>query len=392
MLNVYKRGKKGRYWFDEVINGVRVRQSLHTSDWKAAQHAAKQLVSETIANQKALARPEFAKLPFKSAADEYLHARALELQPSTATKEKQLLTFPRTYFDTKRLQQITLEDIIGYRIWRAESAVGNTIINMEIGILRRMLKRAKRWYLFENEIRTLKETHKPGRAMTADEKSELLTRAAARPEWQLAYCAARLALTTTMRGCELKHLRWADIDWKNELVIVQKSKTDAGERVIPLGPDAITALQDLKSRASSFCTLLPTHYVFAACEHGHHDPTRPMASWRTAWRNLIGAIACPKCDLLQRPASVCRNVDCGADTKDIVSPLAGLRFHDLRHHAITELAESGEASEQTIMALAGHVSPRMLRHYSHVRQEAKRKAVAILSARLDTKGEGEDRT
>ena len=56
----------------------------------------------------------------------------------------------------------------------------------------------------------------------------------------------------------------------------------------------------------------------------------------------------------------------------------GLRPHDLRHHAITKLAESPEASEQTIMALAGHVSREMLEHYSHVRQQAKRKAVESL--------------
>jgi hypothetical protein len=52
--------------------------------------------------------------------------------------------------------------------------------------------------------------------------------------------------------------------------------------------------------------------------------------------------------------------------------------HDLRHYAITKLAESSEASEQTIMAIAGHVSREMLEHYSHIRQEAKRKAVASL--------------
>jgi len=34
----------------------------------------------------------------------------------------------------------------------------------------------------------------------------------------------------------------------------------------------------------------------------------------------------------------------------------GLRFHDLRHTAITDLAES-QTSDQTIMAIAGHVSP-----------------------------------
>ena len=62
------------------------------------------------------------------------------------------------------------------------------------------------------------------------------------------------------------------------------------------------------------------------------------------------------------------------------SPLAGLRFHDLRHHAITELAES-QASDSTVMAIAGHVSPKMLAHYSHVRLQAKRTALESLSTK-----------
>jgi len=60
--------------------------------------------------------------------------------------------------------------------------------------------------------------------------------------------------------------------------------------------------------------------------------------------------------------------------------LAGLRFHDLRHHAITELAES-QASDSTVMAIAGHVSPKMLAHYSHVRLQAKRTALDSLSTK-----------
>jgi hypothetical protein len=37
-------------------------------------------------------------------------------------------------------------------------------------------------------------------------------------------------------------------------------------------------------------------------------------------------------------------------------------------------------SYQTIMAIAGHVSQKMLARYSHVRSEARRQAVAALSA------------
>ena len=40
------------------------------------------------------------------------------------------------------------------------------------------------------------------------------------------------------------------------------------------------------------------------------------------------------------------------------------RWHDNRHTFITELAESGEASDETIRDIAGHVSKQMLKHYS----------------------------
>jgi Phage integrase family len=62
----------------------------------------------------------------------------------------------------------------------------------------------------------------------------------------------------------------------------------------------------------------------------------------------------------------------------VKSPLAGLRFHDLRHHAITELAES-QANDSIIREIAGHVSPRMPAPYSHVRMETKRKVLDALS-------------
>jgi hypothetical protein len=74
-----------------------------------------------------------------------------------------------------------------------------------------------------------------------------------------------------------------------------------------------------------------------------------MTSWRTAWRRLTEEAG-----------------------------LRGFRFHDLRHHAITELAESS-TSEQIIVSIAGHVSARMLAHYSHVRLNAKRTALEGLS-------------
>jgi Phage integrase family len=85
----------------------------------------------------------------------------------------------------------------------------------------------------------------------------------------------------------------------------------------------------------------------------------------------LNVLSAAKCSRQARPAL--------NDIEKVKSPTAGLRFHDLRHQAITELAES-QASDQTIMAIAGHVSHRMLAHYSHVRMEAKRSALDALSA------------
>jgi hypothetical protein len=51
----------------------------------------------------------------------------------------------------------------------------------------------------------------------------------------------------------------------------------------------------------------------------------------------------------------------------------------MRHHAVTKLAENGVA-DQTLMAIAGHVSKEMLEHYSHIRMEAKRAAVESLTS------------
>jgi hypothetical protein len=59
------------------------------------------------------------------------------------------------------------------------------------------------------------------------------------------------------------------------------------------------------------------------------------------------------------------------------------RWHDLRHTFVSRVAES-QASDATIMALAGHLSVTMKERYSHVRAEAKRQAVAVLDRATPT--------
>jgi integrase len=56
------------------------------------------------------------------------------------------------------------------------------------------------------------------------------------------------------------------------------------------------------------------------------------------------------------------------------------QWHDNRHTLVTELAESG-AGDEVVMSIAGHVSRAMLSRYSHVRMEAKRRALDEIAER-----------
>ena len=119
-----------------------------------------------------------------------------------------------------------------------------------------------------------------------------------------------------MRGCEIKELRWRDVDMIGRSLTVRKSKTEAGERVIPLERRRLGghsgALQALtgawRLRAEPFPLSLPARRPTSTLRHA------PLKSWRTAWRRLTRAIQCPGCGLLQNPGETCSG--CEADTSE----------------------------------------------------------------------------
>jgi len=391
-MALFRRGKW--YWTDFSVNGQRFRQSLDTADWRAANHREKELIAQAKEGKLTVAGQSFARLVFPEALDRYLADRKTRVVPRSHRSESDHAKPLIEYFSAMPVARVSAEAILTYIRQRKEKGISNVTVNMEIGILRRVLKRAKRWSSIADEVPRLPERRDIGRALSFEEKSRLLRMTAAKPEWETARLAAILALNTTMRGCELKGLCWRDIDFIENTLTIQRSKTAAGERVIPLNADARSAILVLRNKAKKVFgdNLEPDWHVFPHAEGlNKPDPTLPMGGWRSAWRSLTRAIHCPACSQLQQPAETCVNQKCRADIRKLKSPLHGLRFHDLRHHAITELAES-QASERTIMAIAGHVSPKMLDHYSHVRMHAKRQALEALSGKLSAAGRGGEST
>jgi len=158
----------------------------------------------------------------------YLEGRRLELSNSSHKKECQLLVQPRRLFGAQSLHRISSENLIAFREWRAKSGVGPTIINMEMGVLRRLLTRAKRWHVIAADLKPLKQRGRIGRALLPEQKATLLRVAQRKPEWANARFAMTIALNTTMRGCEIKSLRWRDLDLLARTLTITKSKPTRG--------------------------------------------------------------------------------------------------------------------------------------------------------------------
>jgi integrase len=388
-MALYKRKKT--WWTDFSVNGQRYRHSLETTDWREAQRQEKKLIAQSQAGKITQPGRALARMAFSVAIERFLSLRLSRLARKTIQTERERSKPLISYFGARTVQSITTDDVLCYIAHRKRAGISNATINRERDLVRGLLVKAQRWHVLDTEeLRPLKVEVGIGKALSLAEKLRLLKVAESKPEWQIARLAATLALNTTMRGGEIRGLRWRDIDVLNKTLTVRRSKTEAGKRVIPLNEDAWAVVLELRERTKLLFGLEPTAdwYVFPHAEGLRYpDPTLPMSGWRTAWRNLTRIIQCAACSKWQKPAEVCSNEECKADLSKIESPTAGLRFHDLRHHAITELAE-GQASDQTIRSIAGHVSQKMLEHYSHIRLDAKRAALDALSQRGAKKGYG----
>jgi integrase len=380
---IYKR--TGHWHLDVTIYGVRYREALNTTDKRQAKELEKNRIAEIKQGKNASKTGrEFARKPFHEAVRVYLEEREPHVSERTMQFEKERLGPLVKQFGEKPLLRFKAEDLSGYQKARLDAGVSGRTVNKETGVLRRMLKRAKVWNAIFEDVKALPEQHGAvAKVLPADLKRKLFETAASRPEWLVAHCAAVLAVSTTCRGVEIKNLRWQDVDLFGRVATIRRSKTAAGHRTIPLNGDAMAALARLLERAQALGSNEPEHYVFPACEERIIDPLRPQKSWRTAWRKLVGETAKrvgreAAQEALKQQQSIRAAI---AAWKRATAPIRSLRFHDLRHQAITEMAEAG-ASDATLMAVAGHMSRRMLEHYSHVRMAAKRTALEKLESGL----------
>ena len=253
---------------------------------------------------------------------------------------------------------VTELTVTSYQTTRLKEGAAPKTINEEVGIFLRLLGEGGdviRMRLRRRKVLKLAIRRDVGKAYSPEEKDALL--AAARGAWSPAiYPALMLALHAGMRDAEIRGLQWSRVDLAKNYLTVGDSKTEAGAgRTIPLNSALRPALMDYaKWYTKRFGTIQPDWYVFAFGKPRPKDPTRPMVTLKTSWNNV------------RKKAGVTG------------------RWHDNRHTLITDLAESG-AGDETIRDIAGHVSKQMLKHYSHIRMEAKRKALESILPKESSK-------
>ena len=353
-MSVFKNGRFYHYEFK--LDGRRHRGSTGTANKAQAiqeerrqrerlEKSYSQVIEEEAREQR--------RKTIQQAADEFLvEYKAKHESPTFAVYALGHVT---DRLGKKLVAEITPTVVKGYQTTRLAGKAGPKTINDEVMLLLRLcgdqgdLIRAK---LRREKALKLATPPSPGRAYTADEKSRMLAEAAKLRSKNI-YPALVVDLNCGLRDKELRELRWQQVDLVHKKTLtVGKSKSDAGTgRVIPLNDLALAALEKHAAwYMRRFGACRPEWFVFPAGKGQPNDPTSPVTTLKTAWTKV------------RKNAKVVG------------------RWHDNRHTLVTELAESG-AGDEVIMSIAGHVSRAMLSRYSHVRMEAKRRALDEISVR-----------
>lgn len=357
-MALYKRNQV--WWYEFVFGGQRIRESTSSESKTLAEKAERQRrreLEESTNGIRAARRPVL----FPIAAREWMAANRARWSASNVAIQEFNIKHLSAYFGSMLLADITPQHIGKYQGVRQVEGASNRTINMEVSTLRMMMKAARLWGAISEDVRMLPERRDIGKALTADEETRLLD--ACRKSLQPSlYTAVVVFCNTGLRNAELRRARWSQVDFLKAEFQVGKAKTAGSEgRIIPLNRAALGAFKEWKMR---WPNAKPEDYIFpteklmfkgeGAPERGvmtayDVDPGKPMGAWKRAWTT----------------AKKQAGVEC--------------RIHDLRHHFISALAQT-QTPDATIQAISGHLSRKMLEHYSHVRLEAKRNAVAALDA------------
>jgi integrase len=342
----YRDKKTGKIFESEkwhisyYFEGKQIREAV-SSNKRVAENAHQAVMGE-IAQGKYSLRRDTKSPRFEDYAKVYLeHSKAFKRSYETdVTMFKSLGAFFKGY----KLAKITPFLIERYRIERGKKVarmskkpIAKATINREMAVLKAMFNMAIRDRATDTNpvkaVKFFKEDNKKERILTSEEIQRLLVECNGhlRP-------IIILALNTGMRLREILYLKWSDVDFNRNIIVVTQTKSNKN-RSIPMNGLVIETIKNIKRNSE---------YLFCDTESG-----KPFDSIKTTFGKAL-----------------------------IRAGLVDVRFHDLRHTAATMMVMGG-VDLVTVKEILGHSSIEMTMRYAHPTTEGKMNAVRALERQME---------
>lgn len=312
--------KRGDRWQVQIRRTGQPNLSKSFVSKADAQRWARQMEAELDTK---LLPHDFRRLETTTLADILLRYRN-EIIPTKRGKDIETIiidAFLRAPLATLKLSHLGSQDFAKYRDLRLEQVRPATVLR-ELGIVQHALDIASKEWGYPLSSNPVKGIRKPKlgasreRRVHPKEIATLLGGAKRSRNRHLAP-AITLAIETGMRRGELLAMRWENLDLKQGILLIPRTKNGYPRRI----PLTAKALEILKSQLNL----------------GEERPL-PITeeSLKKSWQRLLKRVG-----------------------------IEDLRFHDLRHEAVSRFFELG-LSMPEVALISGHRDPRMLFRYTHL--------------------------
>lgn len=279
------------------------------------------------------------RMTVSEALDRYLREVVTTKRVSTQRGNRSQAERLRSFFGGYGLASITPGLVAAYRDQRhIEQRKAANTVRVELALLSHLYQTAiQEWGigLIANPVRAIRWPA-PGagrdRRLSTAEEQRLLKACDAHSNPMLAWMV-RLALMTAMRAGEIQRIRLCDVDLAKRIVTLRDTK-NRQTRAVPLIPEAVEVLRQALAHP-----VRPIETELVIFGEPGRDGQRRGFEYKPEWRRIKAEIG-----------------------------LGDLRFHDLRHEAVSRFVELG-LSDQEVAAISGHKSMQMLRRYTHLRAE-----------------------
>ena len=224
-MSLYRRGDL--WWYKFRFAGQVIRESSKSGSKtvaKEAEHARRRQLED---GYNGIVRREKVQT-FPIAAKRWLDSRLTHIAPKTADLYELAIDHLKKHFGGLLLSEISAADIASYQGKRTGNGAAGRTVNLEVSVLRAIMRKSKLWGAISEDVQFLKERRDIGRTLSPEQEASLLRQCGC--SHSPLYPIVVMGLNTAMRSQEIKTLRWSQVDLIHKSLIVGKSKTEGGER------------------------------------------------------------------------------------------------------------------------------------------------------------------